>query len=206
MGYLRIDRLKEAALHSEPYEYVMVDEFLDAATVKSVNETFPSISSGGSYPVEDLPSTCTMRDIIRELDSDAFQNAIAEKFNLDLENHPKIYSLRGHTRDKDGRIHTDSTDKLITVLLYLNADWPHADGRLRILKNGTDLEAYAAEVPPDRGTLLVFRRSDRSWHGHTKYVGQRRALQMNWIQSDKNRQLHMMRRRVSSFLKGALGR
>ena len=67
---------------------------------------------------------------------------------------------------KDGSIHTDSKTKIITVLLYLNEAWDAAGGRLRLLRSGTDLENYVAELPPSNGTLLIFRRSDNSWHGH----------------------------------------
>jgi hypothetical protein len=44
-------------------------------------------------------------------------------------------------------------------------------GRLRLLRNGSDLENYAVEIEPTGGTLLVFRRSDKSWHGHHPYEG-----------------------------------
>jgi len=67
------------------------------------------------------------------------------------------------------------------VLLYLNEDWGAEGGKLRILRNGTDLEDYVAEVPPSLGTLLVFKRSDNSWHGHKPFEGQRRVVQMNWV-------------------------
>ncbi|HWT30101.1 MAG TPA: 2OG-Fe(II) oxygenase, partial [Propylenella sp.] len=45
----------------------------------------------------------------------------------------------------------------------------------------TELDNYAEEVPPHGGTLLIFRRSERSWHGHEPFQGQRRAIQMNWV-------------------------
>ena len=75
-------------------------------------------------------------------------------------------TVRGYLQRKVGSIHTDSKTKIITVLLYLNDDWSHEGGRLRLLRSGTDLEDYFAEVPPTQGTLLVFRRADNSWHGH----------------------------------------
>ena len=67
-----------------------------------------------------------------------FQATIAEKFEVDLVDKPKMYSLRGYTRSKDGRIHTDSKDKIITVLLYLNENWSQEGGKLRVLRSGTD--------------------------------------------------------------------
>ena len=90
-------------------------------------------------------------------------------------------TVRGECRWTDGKIHTDSATKIVTVLLYMNEQWDTDGGRLRILRNGTDLENYVEEVPPHGGTLLIFRRSDRSWHGHEPFQGQRRAIQMNWV-------------------------
>ena len=53
-------------------------------------------------------------------------------------------------------------------------------GRLRFLRS-TDLEDYAAEVAPLGGTMLAFLRSERSYHGHERYVGERRMIQMSWV-------------------------
>ncbi len=63
----------------------------------------------------------------------------------------------------------------------------------------------AAEVSPKFGTLLVFRRSDNSWHGHEQYVGPRKVLQMNWVVSDKVAAWEQWRHRISAAAK-RLGR
>ena len=116
-----------------------------------------------------------------------------------------MYSLRSHTRAKDGQIHTDSTDKIITVLLYLNRDWSSDLGRLRILRDGENLDNFAAEVPPDNGTLLAFKRSEKSWHGHPPFAGPRRSLQMNWMVDESKRGFHVIRHTVSAALKKLSG-
>ena len=69
---------------------------------------------------------------------------------------------------------------MMTLLLYFNAGWGHEGGRLRMLNSATDLEDYAAEVTPCCGTLLVFKRTGHSWHGHKPFVGERRMLQLSW--------------------------
>src|SRR3546814_11796511 len=66
----------------------------------------------------------------------------------------------------------------------MNQEWDKDGGRLRILRSGTDLNDVADEVSPNGGTLLVFKRSDKSWHGHEPFVGQRRAIQMNWVRDE----------------------
>jgi SM-20-related protein len=186
---------------SIPFEHVVVPGFLSSASVDSINETFPNIPSRGSHSIANLTNDMAIKQVIDELDSRECEETIEEKFKVRLLGHPKMYSLRGHTRSKDGKIHTDSKDKIVTVLLYLNRSWPHAGGRLRLLRNGENLEDYAVEIPPDNGTLLIFKRSDRSWHGHLPFEGPRRALQMNWMINDRRVAWHVFRHWISAPIK-----
>ena len=201
MAHLDLDRLRQARVETDPFMYVVVPGFLRRDSVVNVNATFPQISSGGSFPIESLDAGMTIKEVIDELDGPEFEALIAEKFGVELEGRPKMYSLRGYTRAKDGQIHTDSKDKIITVLLYLNQDWKQDGGRLRILRNGHDVDNYAAEVAPDNGTLLIFKRSDSSWHGHHPFEGQRRSLQMNWMTSEGSKGFHRLRHKISAALK-----
>lgn len=201
MAHLNLDALRAAKLETDPYLFTIVPGFLSADSIRSISATYPNIEKGGSYPIESLDENMTIREVIQELDGPEFQKAIEDKFAIDLEGRPKMYSLRGYTRAKDGRIHTDSKDKIITVLLYLNEDWDQEGGRLRILRNGTDVDDYVAEVPPDNGTLLVFLRSDNSWHGHHPFEGQRRSLQMNWMTSEGTKGWHKIRHSLSAAVK-----
>ncbi len=201
MAHLNIDKLRAAKLETEPYLYTIVPGFLSPDSVKRINATYPKIEKGGSFPIEMLEQNMTIKEVIDELDGPEFEKAIAEKFDVDLADRPKMYSLRGYTRAKDGQIHTDSKDKIITVLLYLNDNWQQPGGRLRILKNGHDVDDYVAEVPPDNGTLLVFKRSDNSWHGHHPFEGPRRSLQMNWMTSEGSKGWHKVRHTISAAVK-----
>lgn len=199
--HLNLDKLRAAKVETSPYEYVVVPGFLSPETVSRINATYPRIEKGGSYPIESLDESMAIKEVIDELDGPAFESVIEEKFGVELEGRPKMYSLRGYTRAKDGQIHTDSKDKIITVLVYLNENWAQAGGRLRILKNSHDVDDYAAEVAPDDGTLLVFRRSDNSWHGHHPFEGQRRSLQMNWMTSEGTKGFHALRHKISAAVK-----
>jgi SM-20-related protein len=201
MAQLELDKLKAARVETQPYSYTIVPAFLRPDTVARINATYPKIDKGGSYPVESLDAGMAIKDVIDELDGPAFEALIAEKFGVDLAGRPKMYSLRGYTRAKDGQIHTDSKDKIITVLLYLNENWSHSGGKLRLLKNGNSVEDYVAEVPPDNGTLLVFKRADNSWHGHHPFDGPRRSLQMNWMTSEGSKGFHAIRHKISAVVK-----
>ena len=201
MAHLNLDKLRAARVETDPYSYVIVPGFLNADSIVRINATYPNIEKGGSYPVESLDNTMAIKDVIDELDTPEFEAVIEEKFDVALDGRPKMYSLRGYTRAKDGSIHTDSKDKIITVLLYLNEKWQQPGGRLRILRDGTNVDNFAAEVPPDNGTLLVFKRSDTSWHGHHPFEGPRRSLQMNWMTSDSSKGFHAIRHKISAAVK-----
>jgi SM-20-related protein len=201
MPHLNLDALRAAKVETDPYQFTIVPGFLGTASVSRINATYPTIEKGGSYPIESLDNTMAIKEVIAELDGPDFEALIEEKFGVELKGRPKMYSLRGYTRAKDGSIHTDSKDKIITVLLYLNENWQQPGGRLRILRNSTDVDNYATEVAPDNGTLLVFKRSDTSWHGHHPFEGPRRSLQMNWMTSEGSKGFHAIRHKLSAAVK-----
>ena len=92
-----------------------------------------------------------------------------------------MITLRGYSDGRDGRIHTDTATKLITVLIYMNPVWEIEEGRLRLLRGPADLDDWAAEIPPLAGTMVAFRRSEKSFHGHQPHIGERRSIQLNWV-------------------------
>lgn len=138
------------------------------------------------------------------MDGPEFERAIAQKFGVNPTDRPKLFTVRGRARARDGRIHTDSATKLIIVLVYLNRSWQPAGGRLRVLRGPDDLNDYAAEIQPLAGTLFAFRRSDRSFHGHARFEGERRAIQLNWMTDVRVRDREIARHRRSARIKRLL--
>jgi SM-20-related protein len=136
---------------------------------------------------------------------DAFRAPFEDKFGIDLSPYPLHITVRGHVRGKDGAIHTDSKDKVLTGLLYLNLDWNETGGRLRLLRDGKNINAYALEIPPVAGNMVVFRRSDRSWHGHLPSKSRRLALQFNWVSGDAYVRRELARHRFSGWMKRLSG-
>ncbi len=83
--------------------------------------------------------------------------AFEEKFKLDLTSRPTITTVRGRCDAGDGKIHTNSKTKIITVLIYADQNWEDAGGRLRLLRSAHDLNDIIVKVPPVAGTLLAFK-------------------------------------------------
>jgi hypothetical protein len=201
MSYLNIEALKAAPLATEPFEYLILPGFVRPGHATAITRDYPDLGQPGSFNVNDVAIGGAAAALIEELSGPAFREAIEAKFGLDLSDSPTLFTVRGVCDADDGRIHTDSKTKIITVLLYLNPDWAPDGGRLRLLRNGEDLEDFVAEVPPDFGTLLVFRRSETSWHGHRPFSGPRRVLQMNWVTSNRVAAWQQFRHRISAAVK-----
>jgi len=178
---LDFDKLAATALERDPYEHVVVERFVRPDEFPKVAADFPELPGPGLHPPSAVELKGAFATMLEEFNSDRFRDIIAEKFSVDLKGRPLMATIRGFTRARDGQIHTDSETKIITVLIYLNNSWDKEGGNLRLLRNGTDIEDYAKEISPIEGTLLVFKRSDHSWHGHLPFEGPRRAIQLNWV-------------------------
>lgn len=201
MSLLDYEALRAAPVKHDPYDYLVVPNFVGGENLTRVIADFPRQISTGSVPPSELDIHGNFDALLREMDGPEFKALIEEKFGLSLDGRPTMFTVRGYCRRENGKIHTDTESKIITVLLYLNEEWEAGGGRLRVLRSGTDLEDYAEEVSPNGGTLLVFRRSENSWHGHEPFEGQRRAIQMNWVRDDAVVAHEQRRHRFSNFFK-----
>src|SRR5712671_8249420 len=199
---LNADALREAALVAEPFPYLIVDNLIRPEVLAEVVESFPRIDKRGSFPPEAVSYSGRFATLMREMHSVALRDLIGERLGMDLKGRPPMLTVRGRTGKKDGRIHTDSKSKLVTVLLYLNPGWSAAEGRLRLLYNDHDLTRYAAEISPDAGRCLIFKVTPNCWHGHEPFEGERRCVQLNYVASNKALLRHLKRHRFSAFLKG----
>jgi SM-20-related protein len=178
---LDLDRLRRAPLRRDPFDFVIVDNFVRAEHLQALLADFPQVRGHGSFPLGTVSCGTVFSAFAEELEGEDLRRAIEEKFAIDLAGRPTMITVRGRSDGKDGRIHTDSATKLITLLLYMNLGWDAAAGRLRLLRGADDLDDCVAEVAPLAGTMVAFRRSAASFHGHYPHRGERRALQLNWV-------------------------
>jgi SM-20-related protein len=202
--YLGLEALRATPLVSEPFAHLVVPGFVSQAGLAAINADYPKIASPGSFPADQLVFGPAFQRLLDELEGDEFRDAFEEKFNVDLSGRPTITTVRGRCDASDGKIHTDSKTKIITVLIYMNESWENSGGRLRLLRSAHDLNDVIVEVPPIGGTLLAFKRSNNSWHGHERFAGERRVIQFNWLTSAGNRQIAMLRHHTSASFKRVL--
>jgi SM-20-related protein len=205
-NFLDLAAFQRTPLVVEPFPYVVVPGFIAGPARAALSRDYPAIASPGSFPLTRLRYGPVFRDLITELEGPALRDAIAEKFAIDLAGRPTMITVRGQARAADGRIHTDSRTKLITVLIYMNESWEAEGGRLRLLRSPDNLEDVVAEVPPAAGTLLAFRVTPRSWHGHAPVTGARRVIQLNWVESESVVRRERLRHGLSARVKRLFAR
>jgi SM-20-related protein len=178
--YIDVTAFEAAPLQREPFDHVILENIIAPQHLGAILAAFPDVPGAGSHSSASLNIREPFAALLAELESDAFRHAIERKFDIDLAGKPTVTTIRGALRAGDGAVHTDSRSKLVTLLLYLNRDWNSLAGRLRLLRS-PDPGDFATEIAPKAGTLLAFRRSETSWHGHAPFAGPRRTTQMSYV-------------------------
>ena len=201
LSIINLDALRETSVIEQPFPYLVIENFLRPEYADAVAKDFPDIKSRGSFPTTQLESGEAFQRLVEELNSEALKAAIAEKFDIDLADRSTMITVRGKASARDGRIHTDTKSKFLTMLLYLNPVWEAEGGWLRILRSSKDLDDYVVEIPPTFGTCLLFKVTDNCWHGHKPFEGTRKVLQLNYVRDETALNRHLLRHSMSAKLK-----
>ncbi|HEX7930431.1 MAG TPA: 2OG-Fe(II) oxygenase [Sphingomicrobium sp.] len=201
MRYLDFPAVHAAPCHHEPYEYIVVPGFVRPEALDEIEADFPAIRSPGSFPLAALSYGPCFTALLEELKDDEFRLVMEQKLHVPLKGHPELITVRGQCRARDGKIHTDTESKIVSVLIYLNKAWTEDGGRIRVLNGPDSFDDCAEEIPPVGGTMLAFVRSPRSWHGHKPFAGRRHVVQVNWITDQASFDRELRRHRLSAFSK-----
>ncbi len=195
------NKLQSAEVDKTYYPFFSLDNcFLDNSSSITLSEDFPDIKSGGSIPPSSIYLKKSIKKLISDLESQEMKNILEEKLNVDLSNSEIVTTLRGYSRKKDGKIHTDSKSKIITLLLYLNESWEYDTGKLRMLKNEENLDDFIKEIPATLGSIVAFKVTENCFHGFLPFEGKRKSIQMNYVHK-KNLKTHKLRHFLSSLFK-----
>ncbi|HLZ76676.1 2OG-Fe(II) oxygenase [Phenylobacterium sp.] len=191
--------IESARLVRDPFDHIAVRQVLSFTCAAAIPGEFPAIRSPGSYSLADAPAGPALSGLIEDLLSDRFRAEMARIFDVDLNGKPASITLRGQCSGRDGRIHIDSKSKVLSLLIYLNEGWSSPEGQLRLLADRDGFDTAPVEIPAHLGSMVAFRRSETSWHGHSPFIGQRRALQFNYLQSHRASVTGLLRHRLSAF-------
>ncbi len=201
---IELDVIKNTPAAREPFPHFVAQRVISRENMTAISRDFPAITKPGVFYISDLEYGDAFRTLIEEIKGRELARIVGEKLDIDLTGKPLMISVRGQCQLKDGRIHNDSRDKIATCLLYLNDEnWNAEGGRLRLLRDNENINNMIAEVPPNGGNMIAFKRMENSWHGHEKYEGQRRSIMFNWLSSNFALAKNVGRHKLSAAFKRA---
>ena len=125
---LNFESISKAEINSNYFPFFTVKDALSSKEYhSSLILDFPPINKGGSFPLEGVSLGESIQRLVEELKSNKMRKILEQKFLVNLEDKPVVTTFRGYSRMKDGKIHSDSKTKIITVLIYLNDQWNHTN-------------------------------------------------------------------------------
>lgn len=179
-----------------PFSFLIAHHQLPEDARGDLERDFPEHARAGFFPYEPRECGTSVNALVEALTTPEFMHAIGERLGIDeLSTLPTMVTLCGYVDRRHGTIHTGSRSKVATALLHLNSLWSDpSDGCLRFLSRDDDIDAIVApEVTPLYGVFAAFRRADNSFHGYLPYEGERRIIQIAWLNNEQARQRKMRR-------------
>ncbi len=196
----------DAPLRTDPYPHVIASGCLRPEALEPLRRDFPELRRSGFHPTDSFTPHGAFAELLAELEGRELAAAMTARFGIDFGALPRLITVRRISAAHEGTIHTDSTSKVATLLVYLHRGWSSPEGRLRVLRRGDSFDGPVAEIAPEEGNVFAFLRSDHSWHGHTPFVGERRVVQIAWLRDVAALERKRKRHRLSLLLKTLLRR
>jgi hypothetical protein len=203
----RIAQPGTTVLH-DPFPLLVAYGQLPVEAAEALVEDFPQYGSAGFFPYAEDDCGPAVRDLVDAITAPAFADALGAQLGVEkLGSYPTLVTLCQSLNKRHGTIHTDSRSKVVTALVYLNANWPDTSGGcLRFLRKIDDIDALVLpEVRPLYGTIAAFKRAENSFHGHLPFEGERRVIQIAWLTSEEEKQRKTKRGRFSRLVKKLFG-
>ena len=108
MNVLNVDALRHATVFRRPFSFLIAPGAVSAGVIRPVRDDFPVIEKPGLFPLSDLNDGPFFGALIDDLLGPEFTEALGGALEIDLAGRTPLLTVRGHCRERDGRIHNDS--------------------------------------------------------------------------------------------------
>ena len=103
MTYCDFEALERAPLQRDPYDFLVLPNFLRPERFADIVADYPKVPGPGSHPPSELDIRGHFSALVEELRGPTFQTAIERKFAIDLTGRPTMYTVRGFVRKRTAR-------------------------------------------------------------------------------------------------------
>ena len=205
-----VNRLRrdDTLIRRQPFPFFVAKQQLPLDMNDALQIDFPQKQGAGYLPYEEVQCGQVLKDLVEYMTSAEFSNGVGDLLGIEnLSQYPTMVSISKKLNKRHGTIHTDGKAKIATVLMYLNEEWMNnSGGCLRFLNKIDDIEDLVVpEIPPVFGTLVGFKRTENSFHGHLPFEGERHVVQVAWVVSEEEKQRKMKRGGLSKVIKKIFG-
>jgi Rps23 Pro-64 3,4-dihydroxylase Tpa1-like proline 4-hydroxylase len=189
---LRMDRLEQTALRTEPFEWALIDQLFAATDAAALAASFPrdKFKTVAGYDKEksyhyvsrslihmgaDTPSyldglSPAWRVFANDLLSPEYRGAMSRLTKRDLSETLMEVNVIHYPPGAWLGPHLDLREKLATHVFYFNEAWKREDGGcLKILRSSDPTDVFA-DILPIVGSSGLIVRSDKSWHMVSRVV------------------------------------
>lgn len=209
-SWIDVTRLNrpETTIIKQPFPFLVAGEMLSPDIKPQLLADFPNMKGAGYLPYTDDECGPAVNNLIQQLTAAGFANGLGDALGIEqLSQYPTYVSISKKLNKRHGTIHTDGKSKIATMLLYLNDNWDDdSQGCLRFLNKIDDIEdTVVPEIPPHYGTMVAFKRTENSFHGHLPFEGERRVIQIAWLASAEDAARKAKRGKLSNGIKKLFG-
>nr|QDY51902.1 hypothetical protein 1_287 [Mimiviridae sp. ChoanoV1] len=180
-----IQSLKDNYIKSKPFNYLIIDDFLDSNFIEKIYDSYPKNYDDWHFynnPLEVKYANnnignmdCNIKNLFYILSSKQIVNLFSDISNIkDLEYDPYLHGAGLHAHPKYGRLnmHLDyekhqilkNKERRLNIILFLNREW-------RKEWNGDNqfwdenMKECKVKTYPKFNRALIFQTNDKSWHG-----------------------------------------
>lgn len=182
------DELRRHFATSDPFPFLVIDEFLDPAFAREVAAAYPSFESarerGRSFDFVNernkvqITDSANYPDPVKRLHTAISSQAFRDELSFitgipKLLDDPQMVGGGMHVTGPQGRldVHVDFNvledrhwHRRLNILIYLNADWsPHWGGAIELWDR--QVKVCKHSMAPRINRCVIFETSERSFHG-----------------------------------------
>jgi hypothetical protein len=101
--YIDYKKFDEAELKTEPFECLMIEDFISHKVIDEIIKDLPSIKSTGSFPLASLKYDGSFSSLISELHGENFKSIVGKKFNMDISDYPYMIQHLACVKNTTGK-------------------------------------------------------------------------------------------------------
>jgi Rps23 Pro-64 3,4-dihydroxylase Tpa1-like proline 4-hydroxylase len=179
-----ISNLNTAFLNAEPFEHIVIDNFLETSYAETISEKFPAVNSDWheyKNPIEVKYTYDNINDLDPDLKNFFYYLSSPEVTNImrsitgisDLEYDEYLHGAGLHKHPRYGRlnIHLDyekhpisGKERRLNVILFMSKEWnPIWNGSNELWDKDVTKCVTKTQIKFNRA--IIFKTNDISWHG-----------------------------------------